>query len=90
MMAILQLPSQFAKITGCTTATLHADSVLALITLLVQYYPSLSDYLLTPSQQLTPFINIYVNQQDIRHLDGENTRLTSKDEVTLVPALAGG
>lgn len=89
-MAILHLPSQFAKITGCTTATLKADTVLALITLLVQYYPALGDYLLTSAEQLTPFVTIYVNQQDIRHLDGENTALQSQDEVTLVPALAGG
>lgn len=89
-MATLHLPNQFAKITGCTTATLNANTVLALVTLLVQYYPELGNYLLTPAQQLTPFVNIYVNQQDIRELDGENTALTTKDIITIVPALAGG
>jgi molybdopterin synthase sulfur carrier subunit len=36
------------------------------------------------------FVNIYVNEEDIRFLDGPNTPLKSGDSVTIVPAIAGG
>lgn len=36
------------------------------------------------------FINIYVNEEDIRFLDGENTAIKDGDEVSIIPAIAGG
>ncbi|MFQ5451118.1 MAG: MoaD/ThiS family protein [Nitrospinaceae bacterium] len=36
------------------------------------------------------FINIYVNEEDIRFLDGENTAVKEGDEVSIIPAIAGG
>ena len=41
-------------------------------------------------RQLRKFINIYVNDIDIRDADGVNTQLNNNDEVSLVPAIAGG
>ena len=89
-MPTINLPGQFTKITGSKTLNLSAETVMILITQIVTNYPELHDYLLTPSQQLVPFMSIYVNQQDIRSLAGENTPLQQHDVVTLVPAMAGG
>ncbi|MCF8723995.1 molybdopterin converting factor small subunit [Nitrospina gracilis] len=36
------------------------------------------------------FINIYLNEEDIRFLDGENTQVKDGDEVSIIPAIAGG
>ena len=36
------------------------------------------------------FINIYLNEEDIRFLDGENTAVKNGDEVSIIPAIAGG
>jgi len=36
------------------------------------------------------FINIYVNEEDIRFLDGENTKTKDGDEISIIPAIAGG
>ena len=36
------------------------------------------------------FINIYLNEEDIRFLDGENTKIKDGDEVSIIPAIAGG
>lgn len=36
------------------------------------------------------FINIYVNEEDIRFLDGEKTAIKDGDEVSIIPAIAGG
>lgn len=89
-MAIVHLPSPFINITTTPTLTVEADTVLVLIKSLAASYPMLREYLLTNTQTLTPFINIYVNDQDIRTLALENTALCQDDIVTLVPALAGG
>lgn len=42
------------------------------------------------SNQLRRFINFYVNDEDIRFLDGENTPVKDGDEISIVPAIAGG
>lgn len=39
---------------------------------------------------LRSFINVYVNEEDIRHLDGQGTRVKDGDEVSIMPAIAGG
>lgn len=36
------------------------------------------------------FINIYINEEDIRFLDGENTAVKDGDEISIIPAIAGG
>jgi MoaD family protein len=36
------------------------------------------------------FINIYLNEEDIRFLDGENTKIKDGDEISIIPAIAGG
>ncbi|OGL61107.1 MAG: molybdopterin synthase sulfur carrier subunit [Candidatus Tectomicrobia bacterium RIFCSPLOWO2_12_FULL_69_37] len=40
--------------------------------------------------KLRRFVNIYVNQEDIRFLQGEGTKVKGGDEVSIVPAIAGG
>ncbi len=40
--------------------------------------------------KLRRFVNIYVNQEDIRFLQGEGTAVSDQDEVSIVPAIAGG
>ncbi len=57
---------------------------------LVGRYPSLRDQLLTGEGELNRFVNVYVNGQDVRYLDGLGTRLEPRDEVRLLPAMAGG
>ncbi|QKW06756.1 MoaD/ThiS family protein [Streptomyces sp. NA04227] len=40
--------------------------------------------------QLRRFVNVYLNDEDVRFLDGINTKLTDGDNVTILPAVAGG
>ena len=40
--------------------------------------------------EIRRFVNIYVNDEDVRFLDGRNTALKDGDEVSIVPAIAGG
>ena len=61
-----------------------------LIDALVGRFPSLRDQLLTADGELNRFVNVFVNGQDVRYLDGLGTQVESRDEVRLLPAMAGG
>jgi molybdopterin converting factor small subunit len=56
---------------------------------LYQRYPALKEQI-QPEQELSRFINIYVNDQDVRYLQGLETSVGPNDTVILLPAMAGG
>jgi sulfur-carrier protein len=57
---------------------------------LVTRHPALKQQLLTDEGDLNRFVNVYVNGQDVRYLQGLDTPVTPADEVRLLPAMAGG
>ena len=52
-------------------------------------YPSLRDRV-TADGELSPFVNVYVNDRDVRYRDGLETQVGPDDTVILLPAMAGG
>ena len=66
------------------------DSVKRLIENINGAYPGFSDQILEEDGELRRFVNIYLNDEDIRYLDGLDTELTDDDTVSILPALAGG
>ena len=66
------------------------DSVKSLIENINEAYTGFSDQILEEDGELRRFVNIYLNDEDIRYLDGLNTELTDDDTVSILPALAGG
>jgi molybdopterin converting factor small subunit len=57
---------------------------------LVQQYPALKDHLISPAGDLHRFVNVYLNGRDVRYLDGLSTPVGERDEIRLLPAIAGG
>jgi molybdopterin synthase sulfur carrier subunit len=57
---------------------------------LVGAYPSLSEHLLGEDGQLHRFVNVYINDEDVRYLDGLDTKLRDGDVLAILPAVAGG
>ncbi len=55
-----------------------------------QRFPGLRDRLYDDAGEIRRFINVYVNDEDIRFLDGPTTSLKDGDEVSIIPAIAGG
>jgi molybdopterin synthase sulfur carrier subunit len=53
-------------------------------------YPGLKDRLCDEAGDLRRFVNVYVNGEDVRFADGVATTLSGGDEVSIVPAVAGG
>jgi adenylyltransferase/sulfurtransferase len=57
---------------------------------LTNEYTKLRAHLLQQDGRLRNFVNVYVNDRDIRDLDGEETRVVDGDEISIVPSIAGG
>jgi molybdopterin synthase sulfur carrier subunit len=67
-----------------------AGSITQMIETLNDAHPGIKDRLCDESGELRRFVNIYVNEEDIRFLKGKETSLKDGDEVSIVPAIAGG
>jgi molybdopterin synthase sulfur carrier subunit len=67
-----------------------AASIAEMIENLNAAHPGLKDRLCDDKGELRRFVNIYVNEEDIRFLKGKETSLKDGDEVSIVPAIAGG
>lgn len=85
------IPTALQKFTG-EKATIEcvANNVGELIENLEESCPGIKNRLCDDSGQLRRFLNFYVNSEDIRFLEGTNTPLKDGDEVSIVPAVAGG
>ena len=85
------IPTPLQKFTQ-NQATLECDggSITELMDSLESQCPGIKARLCDDEGQLRRFINFYVNEEDIRFLDGANTSLSDGDEVSIVPAVAGG
>jgi len=57
---------------------------------LVGAYPSMAGQVLTEDGALHKFVNVYVNDDDVRYLDQLDTKVASGDQVSILPAVAGG
>jgi molybdopterin converting factor small subunit len=90
-MAKLYIPTIMRRsVDGNATLNLDGTTVAAVFDQLVQAYPQVRDQLLDATGHVRRHINVFVNDEDIRFLDGEATALDARDEVTVLPAMAGG
>lgn len=85
------IPTSLRTVTGGNRELdYQADSVGELLEKMTSEYPDLAKQLLDDEGQLVSFINLFVNDENIRDLGGLSTALDDRDEVLLVPAIAGG
>lgn len=85
------IPTPLQKLTN-DQATVECDggNIGALLESLESSCPGIKARLCDEQGQLRRFVNFYVNSEDIRFLDGINTSLKDGDEVSIIPAIAGG
>ena len=91
MSVIIRIPTPLRKLTA-DQDTVSADgaSLSECISSLEASYPGLKERLCDKSGEIRRFVNIYVNGEDVRFLQGLATPLKDGDEVSIVPAVAGG
>ncbi|WP_008313792.1 ubiquitin-like small modifier protein 1 [Leptolyngbya sp. PCC 6406] len=85
------IPTPLQKFTN-NQATIDCDggTITDLLAALDQQYPGIKKRLCDDEGELRRFVNFYVNSEDIRFLNGRQTPLQDGDEVSIVPAVAGG
>jgi len=88
----VRIPAPLRKITGEREVVTAADggNLSEVINRLEQEYPGLKERICDESGQLRRFVNLYVNGEDVRFLSGLETPVKAGDEVSIVPAVAGG
>jgi sulfur-carrier protein len=91
MAVLVRIPTPLRSMTkGSAEVQATADTVSGLIEDLERQFPGFRERLVEEGGEIRRFINIYVNQEDIRFLQGAKTVLKQGDEVSIVPAIAGG
>ncbi len=90
-MTAVRIPAVLrSQVGGAKELDIAGGTVGEVVNELVARFPSLGDQLLTGDGELNRFVNVYVNGQDVRYLDGLETKVEPRDEIRLLPAMAGG
>lgn len=91
MPVTVRIPAPLRKLTnGQGDVTASATNIAGLVENLEASFPGLKERLCDASGAIRPFVNIYLNDEDIRFLQGPDTPLSDGDAVSIVPAIAGG
>jgi len=75
---------------GASVVTVDGATVGEVLAKLVAEYPGLSGQVVQGDGSLHKFVNIYVNDDDVRYLDGVDTPVPDGSELSILPAVAGG
>ena len=87
----VRIPTPLQKLTqDHAEVEVNAHSIQDLIEVLNRSYPGMKDRICDERGAIRRFVNVFLNEEDIRFLKKENTPLKDGDEVSIVPAIAGG
>ena len=87
----LEIPTALRPFTGKQASVeFNASTVGEALRSLTTTYGDLKKHLYTEDGRIRSFVNIYVNDEDIRYLEKENTPIKDGDTISIVPSIAGG
>ena len=90
-MALVKIPTPLRRLTNeKDEVSTSSTTVESMIADLESQFPGIKDRLCDENGEIRKFINIYVNEEDIRFLKGPNTEIKDDDTVSIIPAIAGG
>ena len=91
MAVVVRIPTPLRSLTkGQAEVQVAADNVADLIEGLEKQFPGIKERLVDEGGEVRRFINFYINEEDVRFLQGSKTALKAGDQVSIVPAIAGG
>jgi len=87
----VRIPTPLRKLTNNEELVeVNAATIGEAITELQSRYPGIGERLVDESGEVRRFVNVYVNEEDIRFLKNKQTPLKDGDEISIIPAIAGG
>jgi molybdopterin converting factor small subunit len=90
-MSKIHIPTPLRQYVGKqATVEVKGATVAEALTSLVSQHPDLKKHLYTDEGKLRAFVNLYVNDEDIRYLQKEATTVQDGDSISIVPSIAGG
>ena len=91
MSITIRVPAPLRNLTEDQSKILiDASTISGLIEELESLFPGMKDRLVDEKGALRYFVNLYLNGEDVRFLNGVDTAVNSGDELSIVPAVAGG
>jgi molybdopterin synthase sulfur carrier subunit len=88
---VVRIPTVFRKFTDQQAVVSESPGTIGdLIDRLEERYPAMRGQLRTEDGELHRFVNVYLNDEDVRYLDRLGTRAADGDVVSLLPSVAGG
>lgn len=90
-MTTLRLPTPLRPYAdGTAEINVNAKNVGQALDELTTQFPALRQHLFTEEGELRAFVNLFVNDEDIRYLQGADTEINSEDRLMIIPSIAGG
>ena len=91
MSVMIRIPSPLRRVTnGLDKVEVDGETLQGCINELEAEFPGVSERMLDEQGALREFVNVYINGEDVRFLQGLETATKSGDEISIVPAVAGG
>ena len=91
MSVTVRIPTTLRPLSGgASTVQVEGSTLAEVLSALNSTHPGFSDRLFDQEGKLHKFVNIFVADDDVRYLDGLNTKVPSGETVSIIPAVAGG
>ena len=91
MSVTVRIPTPLRKLTGgADEVAIEGATIGEVIENLEVAHPGLKERLCDESGEIRRFVNVYLNDEDVRFINGRDTALKDGDDVSIVPAIAGG
>ena len=91
MSVTVKIPTPLRKLTNNETSVdAVGKTIEQIVESLDSTYPGMRERLIDDNGSLRHFVNIYLNEEDIRYIDGLDSAVNDNDELSIVPAVAGG
>ena len=91
MAATVRIPTPLQRLThGQSEVQCEGKTVAELLSDLEQRHPGIKERICDQQGKLRRFVNVFVNEEDIRFLQGDQTAVKDGDDVSIIPAIAGG
>ncbi len=91
MSAQVRIPTPLRRLTnGVTEVNVQASTLQEVVADLERQYPGLNGRICEANGDIRRFVNVYINGEDVRFLGGLSAAVKDRDEISIVPAVAGG